>query len=242
MRTPRLFVDAELATSSEVELPTSSAHYIGRVLRLAQNAKIVLFNGDGAAFAATLVAVTPKSAKARIGEEHECDVESPLCITLVQGLCRGQRMDLCVQKATELGVARIVPLAMDRSVVRLDAGKASKRMQHWRGIAIGACEQSGRVVIPKIDAPTTLEQFLAAQGNASLAMLDADGDRYDDWQNKGDALTLVVGPEGGYSDAERERLAAAGAARWAMGPRILRTETAGMIALALAQGKWGDLR
>lgn len=231
-----------LRSGSTIELPAETSHYVARVLRLHEGAGLIVFNGDGEAYDATLTAAAAKSAQACIGERIETHVESPLHVTLVQGLCRGQRMDYCVQKATELGVARIVPVQMDRSVVRLSADKGERKVEHWRAIAISACEQSGRVRIPAIDPPASLRDVLTAAGHGAIAMLDARGSSFDDWRCVDHALTIVIGPEGGYSNAERERLVAAGAQRWRMGPRVLRTETAGMVALALAQSKWGDLR
>ncbi len=240
MRTPRLHVDATLQEGARLALPAEAAHYLSRVLRLAPGAALIVFDGRGTEHAAILAELSAKSAVAELGERSTTVRESPLRITLIQGLSRGHRMDYCVQKATELGVERIVAARMDRSVVRLDPRKVDKRVAHWRGIAVSACEQSGRAAVPTIECVADLDRALAC-ARGQLVMLDARGEGSHRWRCDDQALTLCVGPEGGYGDDERTRLRAAGAARWSLGPRILRTETAGLVAMALAQARWGDL-
>jgi 16S rRNA (uracil1498-N3)-methyltransferase len=225
-----------------VALPVERSHYLSRVLRLDGGAPLCVFGNDGAEYAAVVESLTSRRAQLRIGEATGSLTESPLATWLVQGLCRTQRMDYCVQKATEVGVTRLVPVVTQRCVVRLDAAKAARRVAHWRGIAIGACEQSGRVRIPHIEPPQTLADLLARNDRPPLAVLDPDaGDAPGRWQVDGGACALLIGPEGGLTEAENAQALAAGAARWRMGPRILRTETAGVVALALLQMRFGDL-
>lgn len=238
MRNSRIFIDAALTDGALIQLPADTTHYLRRVLRVSPGDAFVVFDGRGNEHHAEVVSLSSKGGSARVGAKREAVGESPLSITLIQGLCRGQRMDFCIQKATELGVRRIVAARMDRSVVRLDTHKTPKRLAHWRAIAIAACEQSGRANVPVIECTASLAEAIdAARGD--LVMLDASGAPYANWQEPVQPVSLVVGPEGGYSEAERQQLG--NALRWRLGPRVLRTETAGMVALTLAQGRWGDL-
>ena len=221
-------------------MPDSAAHYVNRVLRLAAGDELIVFNQDGA-FRATLLSLQGTRGRVQVSERVNTDTESPLNVCLVQGLCRGPRMDYCVQKATELGVHRIVPVITSRCVVRLDDRRAEKKLAHWQAVAVSACEQSGRTSVPVVE-PAQRFSSLLEHPPAGLAMLDADqGLPFSKWQMTGNALSLIIGPEGGLTPDEIEALAALGAARWRMGPRVLRTETAGVVALALAQARWGDL-
>ena len=175
---------------------------------------------------------------------HGPVVESPLKVTLAQGISRGERMDYTVQKAVELGVADILPVLMERSVVKLDAANGEKKRQHWQGVAVSACEQSGRVRVPEVHAPLTFPAFLDAQRSAGLKLLlDPLAPKAPkDYSAPADArLLLLVGPEGGLSAKERELALKAGFQGIKLGPRILRTETAALVALSLLQSAWGDL-
>ena len=216
---------------------------MARVLRLAEGDPLVLFNGDGSDYAATIVAVGKREVVVAIGDVRALDNESSLALTLAQGVARGEKMDLIVQKATELGVVRIVPLLTERSEVKLDAARAEKRLQHWRAVAASACEQSGRARLPEIEAAQPLQAWLASladDGRERLALLP-EGDRRAQSLRLGHGALLVVGPEGGLGERDTAALSAAGFAGLRLGPRILRTETAGLAALAALQALHGDL-
>ncbi|MFK8017702.1 MAG: 16S rRNA (uracil(1498)-N(3))-methyltransferase [Gammaproteobacteria bacterium] len=242
MTLSRIYVEDSLHEGAVIQLARDRAHYVHRVLRLGADDAVRVFNSRDGEYAARLIEVSGARASVRIETAAHSTTESPLAATLVQGLCRSQRMDYCVQKATEVGVTRIVPLITERCVVRLDERRAAKRLSHWQAIAQSACEQSGRTCVPDIETPIRLADLVSRAPIAGPVLLDPDaGERFGDWQFDGDALSLMVGPEGGFTADETRQLIDLGAARWRMGPRVLRTETAGVVALALAQAKWGDL-
>jgi 16S rRNA (uracil1498-N3)-methyltransferase len=244
MRLIRHYIDAELRPGLQLVLPEHATAHLVRVLRLQVGDAFVLFNGDGRDCDARLLSLEKRGARAEISARREVANESPLRLTLLQAVARGEKMDWIVQKATELGVAAIVPVVSDRTEVRLDGERSDKRLAHWRGVAIAGCEQSGRSRLPHVAEPVELAVAAAADTHAlklaldpaaaeSLAALPADG--------VGE-LSLAVGPEGGFSERDLGILRAAGYRGVRMGPRILRTETAGIAALALLQGLHGDLR
>ncbi len=242
MRLTRSYVDLPLAAGAEVHLPEDVAGHLVRVLRLQAGDACVLFNGDGRDYDARIVVAGKREARAEIIAARPVANESPLRITLLQGIARGDKMDWILQKATELGVARILPVDSERSEVKLDAARAQKRLAHWREVVVSACEQSGRAVVPDVLAPQPLAQaapfregrglLLDPQGASSLATLG--GQAFD-------ACTLAIGPEGGWSPRDRGQLDAAGYEGMRLGPRILRTETAGIAAVAALQAWRGDL-
>ena len=244
MRLNRVYTERPLAEDAEVTLPEAAASHVARVLRLRAGAPLVLFDGSGADFRGEIVAVEGDRVRVRIGERAAGLRESPLAITLVQAVSRGERMDWTLQKATELGVRRIQPVLSARSVVRLDEQQAGRKLRHWQAIVAGACEQCGRSVLPEVRAPLELSRFLAESsrdgqrlvlspgGPASLAGLASASAR----------VELLIGPEGGLDDAELDAAGRAGFAPVRLGPRVLRTETAGIVALAVLQALWGDLQ
>jgi 16S rRNA (uracil1498-N3)-methyltransferase len=242
MRTIRIHVDLPLTVGGHLVLPAQAAEHVVRVLRLAAGAEVTLFNGDGCDYRATLLDIG-KKARVHIVAGTAARTESPLALTLGQALARGEKMDLIVQKATELGVARIVPLLTERSEVRLDANRADKRLAHWRAVAVSACEQCGRARLPTIAAPLALDAWLRTLDSAAglrLALLpDAELAARD---LRFDTATgvLVVGPEGGLGERDTAALRSAGFCGLRLGPRILRTETAGLAALAALQALHGD--
>ena len=245
MRTIRIHVDRQdLATGTEIGLPEAAVAHAVRVLRLRVGARLALFNGDGKDYEAELIALGQREARARIVSARVATNESPLRITLAQALARGEKMDLIVQKATELGVAEIVPLVTERSEVKLDATRADKRLEHWNAVAISACEQSGRARVPQLHLPQTMEDWLNAwpdEGATRLALLPEGGvDTRALGMPKGDTV-IAVGPEGGFGERDVAALRAAGFRGWRLGPRVLRTETAGPAALAALQALYGDL-
>ncbi|MGN6312471.1 MAG: 16S rRNA (uracil(1498)-N(3))-methyltransferase [Rhodanobacteraceae bacterium] len=243
MRTIRIHVDAGLAAGTELALPEQAAAHVVRVLRLRAGDPVSLFNGDGSDYAAELVAVGPREARARILESRTNRSESPLRIVLAQALARGEKMDWIVQKATELGIAEIVPLVTLRSEVKLDETRARKRLEHWQAVAISACEQSGRARIPSIATVQPLRTWLdSLDGSAARLALLPEGElALRALGAPAQGAVLAVGPEGGFDDADVALLRHAGFRGLVLGPRVLRTETAGMAAIAALQALYGDL-
>jgi 16S rRNA (uracil1498-N3)-methyltransferase len=244
MRLNRVYCDRTLTAGHQVELPESAAYHVARVLRLRSGAPLVAFDGSGHDYRCEIVAVEGETVRIAVGERTPGLRDSPLGITLVQAVSRSERMDWTLQKATELGVRAIVPVISARSVVRLDERQAERKLRHWKAIVAGACEQCGRSTVPDVRSPVDLDRFLAAApregqrfvlspaGPASLAGLASTAAR----------VELLIGPEGGLDDQELEAAARAGFSPVRLGPRVLRTETAGIVALAVLQALWGDLQ
>jgi 16S rRNA (uracil1498-N3)-methyltransferase len=243
MRLRRVFVAAPLHAGEALILPAAAAQHLVRVLRLGEGDEVVLFNDTGREFPSRIASVDRHGLRADVLACRERDLESPLAITLVQGICRGERMDWVVQKATELGASRIIPVLTSRSVVRLRGSRADRRLTHWQAVARSACEQSGRNRVPIIDQPASLETCLAQLPPAGLLLLLAPESRarLADHDQPVSTISLLVGPEGGLSPAEIELASELGFRSVRLGPRILRTETAAVTAIALVQARWGDL-
>jgi 16S rRNA (uracil1498-N3)-methyltransferase len=244
MRIIRIHVDPSLADGTELTLPGQAGEHVARVLRLVAGDPVVLFNGDGRDYAARIITVGKREVVVRIEGVTDVANESPLRLTLAQGVARGEKMDLIVQKATELGVARIVPLLTERSEVKLDPARAEKRLLHWRAVAASACEQSGRASLPVIDPAQTLQSWissLATDDALRLALLPEGTVRASALRLLSAGALLVVGPEGGLGERDTAALTDAGFSGLRLGPRILRTETAGLAALAALQALHGDL-
>ena len=239
----RLYVPVPLESGATLPLDSDRSHYVSRVLRLRAGDELVLFDGRGGAHAASIADLSRNRVTVTIGERIGRDVESPLAIRLIQGISRGERMDFVVQKATELGVRRITPVITKFSVVRLDAAKAQKRAEHWTKIAQGACEQCGRNRLPEIDAPQAFGAMLDSlgPGEARIVLQPGTDQPLASPRFAGRHIELLIGPEGGLSDGELEQAAAAGFVACSLGPRILRTETAALAALAVLQAAHGDL-
>jgi 16S rRNA (uracil1498-N3)-methyltransferase len=242
MRVTRIFVPGALQAESEFVLPEQAGEHLTRVLRLEAGAAFTVFNGLGGEYAAVLGVRSGKKVLARLGRHDAIERESPLDITLLQGVARGERMDLIVQKATELGVTRIVPVLAERSVVKVDAKQRERKLEHWQSIAISACEQCGRNRLPEVYVPAALGDAIAALPEVGLrCLLAADGGESLAAAARGITnVVLLIGPEGGLADNERQFARANGFAAYRLGPRILRTETAGLAALATLQALAGD--
>ncbi|UVJ43758.1 16S rRNA (uracil(1498)-N(3))-methyltransferase [Pseudomonas sp. LS1212] len=238
MRLSRFFIDAHLSLG-EQELPEAQAHYIGRVLRMAEGDAVQLFDGSGQEYRGQLLEVGKKRVRVQLSEQFAGQVESPLHIHLGQGLSRGERMDWAIQKATELGVNEITPIVSERCEVRLKDERADKRLAHWRQIAISACEQCGRSKVPVIHAPLILSDWLK-QSDAELKLVLHPVAEPLVSHAKPASLAFLIGPEGGLTDNEVDQAKAAGFHAARLGPRVLRTETAPVVALAVAQQLWGD--
>jgi len=244
MRIPRVYVPQPLHPGREIELPLQAGEHLVRVLRLERGHPLRLFNGDGDEYAGEIASLAKRGVTARVLDAHDAPaLESPLRITLAQGIARGEKMDWILQKATELGVARIVPLVTDRTEVKLDAERAERRLAHWHAVLGSACEQCGRNSLPQLDEPQRLADWAAqpaADGELRLA-LNPLGSTSLRALSQPARVTLVVGPEGGLSEHDLDTLAQAGFAGLRLGPRILRTETAGLAALAALQALCGDM-
>ena len=239
----RFFCDTPMRIGQTVKLPDEVAHHAVRVLRLRDGAPVVLFDGRGGEYRARL-ACAGREVSAAIEGHDPVERESPVRLTLVQALPSGDKMDWIVEKAVELGVVAIVPVVAERSVVRLSGERAEKRVAHLRGVVRAACEQCGRNRMPVIDPIEPLGGWLArsaAIAGLRLVLSPAGTSSLDDLPAPAEA-TLMVGPEGGWSESESRAIAGTGWSALAIGPRILRTETAGLAALAAMQARWGDLR
>lgn len=238
MRLSRFFIDAPLSLGQH-ELPETQAHYIGRVLRHAVGDAVQLFNGSGQEYLGELIEVGKKNVRVELCEQFAGQPESALRVHLGQGLSRGERMDWAIQKATELGAAVITPIVSERCEVRLKDERADKRLAHWRQVAISACEQCGRSVVPLIHSPVLLADWLQ-QSDADLKLVLHPVAEPLASHAKPGSLAFLIGPEGGLSDVEVEQAKAAGFHAARLGPRVLRTETAPVVALSVAQQLWGD--
>jgi 16S rRNA (uracil1498-N3)-methyltransferase len=211
------------------------------VLRLEPGDAVTLFNGDGSDYAAAVTGLGRGTVEASVAGRAAARAESPLAVTLLQGIARTERMDIVVQKATELGVAAILPVATARSVVKLDRGTRARKLEHWRGIAVAACEQCGRARVPVVAEPRALAEALAAPAaGLRLALAPESGVPLASAARGATAVELLVGPEGGLDDAELAAAQAAGFRPCGLGPRVLRRETAALAALAVLQSVAGD--
>lgn len=224
-------------------LPPGQAHHVARVLRLAVGEAVTLFDGEGAEYSAVIARIAKSGVTLNVGQRRAVDRESPLQVVLAQAISGGERMDYSVQKAVELGVARIQPLASERSVVRLDSARAEKRVAHWQAVAIAACEQCGRNRVPEVLPVLSLSAWLerGTQHDGAQVMLSPQAQaNLRDLARPSERVTLLAGPEGGLSPQEQRDARAAGFTAVRLGPRVLRTETAAVAALAAMQVLWGD--
>lgn len=244
MITTRLFVPFPLAATQTACLEGEQAHYLGRVMRMRTGDAIVVFDGSGVEYAAEIVEIAKQRVVVKLAQARPRDVESPLKIHLVQGVSRGERMDFVVQKSTELGVNRITPVLTERTVVRLDHKRSGKRHLHWTRIAQNACEQCGRNRVPRIDQPMVLTKWLDLEPVADevrLLLRPGAGRSIKNLSLPPGGVTVLIGPEGGLTDMEYEKALYAGFEAVELGPRVLRTETAALVALAVLQSRFGDL-
>jgi 16S rRNA (uracil1498-N3)-methyltransferase len=241
-----------LIPGSFVELPAETASHLARVLRARSGDELILFNGDGREFNGAIETVRGSRVSASVGDGRPVDRESPLAITLVQCVPRGDRMDFIVQKATELGVARIVPVLSQRSVVRLDKSQAESKAVHWRAVAVSACEQCGRNRLPAIEAAQPLLNYLgeSSPGTGPRLVLEPESAPQMSTLAPGPggaadaAMTsaeIAIGPEGGFASEELEAFRVAGFSQVGLGPRVLRTETAAIAAVVWLQARLGDM-
>jgi len=241
LRTHRIHVRQALEPGLEIVLEDGPAHYLGRVLRVAEGQSVVLFNGDGHDYAADVRRIGRRELSLEVRSRLPGLAEPALQITVVQALSRGERMDQTLQKCTELGVAAFQPLFSERAELRLAGDKRLRRVEHWQGVVISACEQCGRSRVPEVYPPLALGEWLQRATTASRLVLDPAATTSLAQASFGDRLELTVGPEGGFSEAELAEMRAHGMQAVNLGPRILRTETAAPAATAILQCLRGDL-
>jgi 16S rRNA (uracil1498-N3)-methyltransferase len=255
MRLTRVFIEGQLQSGSAVELPRETGAHLAKVLRARSGDEVILFNGDGREFTGVIERVHGSRVSAAIGAARSVDRESPFQLTLVQCVPRGDRMDFIVQKATELGVQRIVPVLSRRSVVRLDESQSTSKQAHWRAVAVSACEQCGRNRVPGVDTPLPLLSYLGglprAQANEALRLVleperaqrTERGAASNDSASPGSAshAQIAIGPEGGFAPEELQAFDLSAFSRVTLGPRVLRTETAAIAAIVVLQNRFGDM-
>ena len=242
MPPPRFYCPCDLHSSQQLALPETAAHHASRVLRLQPGDAVALFNGAGGEFVASISAIDRRGVTALIGEWHAIERESPLTIILAQALSTGEKMDFTLQKAVELGAVEIQPLASSRSVVKLSGERAQKRVEHWQNIVIAACEQCGRNRVPVVRQIMPLLTWLSENQGPGLRLMmsPAAAISLHDLPHPDRPVTLLAGPEGGFTDAEIAAAQACGFTDIRLGARILRTETAALAGLSAIQTLWGD--
>jgi 16S rRNA (uracil1498-N3)-methyltransferase len=246
MRVSRIYTSASLENVESITLDRETSHYVVRVLRLRRGHPLVLFNGDGDEYDAVMEHADGTHALILVGRRQATERESPLRIHLGQGVSRGERMDLVLQKSVELGITSVTPLWTRRAQSRLTGERLEKRMAHWRGIIRSGCEQSGRAVLPELHPVTRLSQWLAGpdcqhQQAQQNVVLDPRATVHLRDLDPASRVNVLIGPEGGLDDEELQQAASHGFQRIQLGPRILRTETAALAVLAALQTLWGDL-
>lgn len=240
MAAPRIYSAVPLCAGESLSLDESARRHVGQVLRLKAGQSITLFDGHGGQFPATIDRIERREIVANIGQQEPIEQESPLTTHLFQGISKGERMDYAIQKATEIGVTSITPLLCERTVVRIEPKRMEKKMAHWQGVAISACEQCGRNQLPEIRPVLSLKEALSHAGGSRI-VLDPDGDhRLSDLPPNQQAVSLLIGPEGGLSPSELDQANSHEFSRVRIGPRVLRTETATVVALTALQQLWGD--
>ena len=245
---PRFYLNKAITPGETIELPIDSRHHATRVLRLRANDKVNLFNGNGGEFSAHITNITKTVTKIFVDQHHDVDCEPSLNIELAQAICSNEKMDWIIQKAVELGATRIQPIDTSRSVVRLSTERAAKRLQHWEKTIISACEQCGRNHLPQISPLIPLPQWLSEKKNSAVPqqlglMLSPTANKTLGNLSKPSAdtnITVIIGPEGGFTSEEEEIVSHVGFIPIRLGNRILRTESAALAAISAIQTLWGD--
>ena len=229
----RFYIEAELNTGNTIELTESVFHHWVRVLRAKEQEQAIFFNGKGGEYRVTLTEINKKNAFVSVDHFEPADRTPPFKVVLGQVMSKGDRMDYAIQKAVELGVTNIQLLTSERCEMRLKYDRDQKKIDHWQGITIAACEQCGMNIVPKILAPLRLEDWLNSDLPATKLVLAPNKDQVDVLNNASKDLALLIGPEGGLSEAEISAANAVGFQNWCIGSRVLRTETAPVVALAI---------
>jgi 16S rRNA (uracil1498-N3)-methyltransferase len=242
MRISRLFVGQPLAEGTSITLEPDAAHYLRNVLRLKKGFQLTVFNGDGGEFSATAVEVHRKAVVLEINSWRDINIESPLAIELGLSVSRGERMDVAIQKATELGVATITPVITQHCVVKLTDERRLQRHQHWQNIVYRACEQCGRNTPPTLNVTMDLADWL--NSDIALSRIIFEPGKTDTLKTyakpEGD-VAVLIGPEGGFSEQEVTDAEQAGFSALGFGPRVVRNETAAIASIAAMQVLWGDM-
>ncbi len=246
MSTPRFYCNPssaeKLTLGAEIKLPENAATHATRALRLDVGNKIALFNGDGQDYQAELILIKKGEVIAKINNIKVVSNESPIKVILAQAISSGDRMDFTIQKAVEMGVTEIQPIASQRSVVKLSGERAEKRREHWQNVVNSACEQSGRAFVPKVAMPISLSNWLASKPDAETKVTLAPTAEvsFKELPTPTGNICLLVGAEGGLTEDEIALAASQGFTPVRLGKRILRTETAPLAAIATMQTIWGD--
>lgn len=241
MRIPRIYQATPLAVGEHLTLDKNAGHHLTRVLRMQDNESVILFNGQGGEYSAVLK-IHGKDVVATIESFIDRNTESSLNITLLQGISKGERMDIVIQKAVELGVKKIIPVFCQRTVVNIKGERSEKKHQHWQGIVINACEQSGRTHVPELTEAIKLgEAFNQSLPGLKLTLSPTATHSFHQIKPESTEITLLIGPEGGLDEREVALAETCGFQSVRMGPRILRTETAALAAITALQTLWGDL-
>jgi len=242
MAVPRIHCDLRLGPGAQFTLDADAAQHVAKALRLKAGDALVVFDGRGGEYDAAIQRIDRDRVDVKVGAFRDAARESTLQVGLVQGLPEADKMDWIIQKATELGVGWIQPVTCERSVVRLSGDRAARREAHWRRVAIAASEQCGRTIIPDVRPTLGFLSWLAAPAETPRWMLMPGAEPLAARPGAPSPLELVVGPEGGFSERERQLLEQQGCAGVSLGPRVLRTETAPLVALAAIHALWGDFR
>lgn len=241
MGQPRIFVDVRLGPGAQFSLGPEAAQHVGKALRLKTGDAITVFDGRGGEYEAAITRMDKGHVDVKAGAFNEVERESPVVVGLVQGLPEADKMDLIIQKSVELGVAWIQPVICERSVVRLSGERAARREAHWRRVAIAACEQSGRNRVPEVRPTLGFLSWVAIPSEATRLMLSPKAEPLTGRAAPTGPMELLIGPEGGLSERERDLARSRGFESAGLGPRVLRTETAPLAALSVINALWGDL-
>ena len=241
MRVPRIHTGQVLQSGSVIELEPGAAQHLARALRMSAGDRVVLFDGNGGEYPSVLEHAERKRVEVRVGERRNGVEASPLAIQLGIAISRGERMDWVMQKATELGASELTPLFTERTEVKLEGERSQKKLRHWRQVAISACEQCGRNDVPGINPPADLQDWLASTRAERRYVLHHRASGRPAADTAPASIALLVGPEGGLGTMEIAAAEQAGFEALALGPRVLRTETAPLAAIAILQSLWGDM-
>ena len=244
MRIPRIYTSGNLLPHQSVSIDEQAHKHIKDVLRLNTGDVVTLFNGDGFDYQGRIAQLNKKSTQIQLQEKTHVGNESPLAIHLLQPLCRSEKMDWCLQKATELGVSKITPFVSSRVNIKITGNRLSKKMEHWQSVIHSACEQSGRATIPQISPPMDLDKVIVNVPGDYLKVIatpSADKNDFETLNGQPEKCVCLIGPEGGFSKEETFNANHAGFYNCLLGPRILRLETAVIAVLTLLQARWGDL-
>jgi 16S rRNA (uracil1498-N3)-methyltransferase len=241
MRIPRIFTPQSLTTGAAIQLEESASRHLSQVLRMQEGRPLIVFNGEGGEFSASIQQINKKNVSIVLGEFTQENRESPLQLELAIGISRGERMDWVLQKATELGVTRIIPLLTERTEVKLDQDRQEKKLQHWQQIIISACEQSQRNLLPELTRPQSITDYLNyTKSEFKFVLHHRDSKSLPTTDKTPQTVSLLIGPEGGLSETEIDLSINKGFKPLTLGPRVLRTETAPLVAMSVVQYLWGD--